>query len=174
MKLRRVFYVSCLLAPAVLFSCTKNNDDNLNTQDQTFLTQASISNSAEIQAGTLAASKGNSTLVKNFGTMMVAEYTTTQSDLKKTGSNVGVTVKDAVDPAHVVIMQQLNGLNRACICSVYIKTQLSDHQMTQTMFQAEINNGSHSQIKNYANTYLPHIQMHLTSADSIATAMKFK
>jgi putative membrane protein len=163
-----------MLAPVVLFSCSKDDEDSLNSTDQTFLMQASVSNTTEIQAGQLAATKASSAIVKSFGQNMVAEHTLAQSDLKTIGSNVGMAVKDSVDPAHVVIMQQLTALTRRAFDSAYIRTQLNDHQMTQTMFQTELNSGSHSEVKNYANTYLPHIQMHYTRADSIATAMKFK
>src|SRR5438046_52776 len=45
---------------------------------------------------------------------------------------------------------------------------------TIALFQDEIKNGSRQDVKDYASKYLPHIQMHLTSADSISTALNGK
>jgi len=135
--------------------CSKDEEDNLNSIRSNFLMQASEINTAEIQAGQLAATKANNAIVKSFGQSMVSEHTVARSDLKTTGTNVGVAVKDSVDSAHVLIMQQLTALTGRAFDSAYIKNQLNDHQMTQSMFQTEISSGNHSQVKNYANTYLP-------------------
>jgi putative membrane protein len=54
--------------------------------------------------------------------------------------------------------------------SIYIHSQVADHDMTIANFQTEQNNGSHRDVQDYANRYLPHIQMHRQSADSISRA----
>jgi putative membrane protein len=83
-------------------------------------------------------------------------------------------VKDTIDAAHVTLMQTLQGLSGRAFDSTYIVNQVSDHQKTVTDFQTELSSGSRSEVKDYANKYLPKIQMHLQKADSIATAMGFK
>lgn len=176
MKLLTKILFACLIMSAVFISCDKNNKDNnvVNTQDRTFLVQASLSNTAEIGAGALASTKGDSSAIRDFGQMMVTDHTKAQTDLKTTGTNVGVNVTDSVDATHAAMLVTLTGLSGRQFDSVYIINQITDHQATIAAFQTELNSGSRSEVLNYANTYLPKIQMHLQKADSIATAMGFK
>ena len=159
----------------LFFSCTKGtNVGEINEVDKTFITQASLSNTAEIQAGTVATGKAENVNVRSFGEMMVMDHTTAQNDLKITGSNLEVDVNDVIDAEHVAIMETLNNLTGRAFDSAYIINQITDHENTIAAFQNEINSGRHVQVTTYANKYLPKIQMHLQKADSIATALNFK
>ena len=112
--------------------------------------------------------------IKSFGDTMVAQHTTAQGDLKTLGTSVGVNVKDSVDADHTTLLQNLQGLSGRAFDSTYIINQIADHQKTVTDFQAELSSGSRTEVKDFANKYLPKIQMHLQKADSIATEMNFK
>jgi putative membrane protein len=170
MKMKKVVYATALLALVVLNACSKD-DNEVNDIDRTFTMQASLSNTVEVNAGTLAAQKATNAQVKQFAQNMIMEHQMAQADLKTLGANVGISIRDTVDPAHAAIMTQLTTMPAGrAFDSMYIHTQVADHTMTVANFQAEQNNGSHVDVKNYANTYLPHIQLHLQSADSIATA----
>jgi putative membrane protein len=155
-------------------SCTKYHGDKINNVDKNFLVQASISNTAEIQAGALAATKANSAGVKLFAQMMMQDHTKAQADLKITGANVGIAVRDTMDAPHGSLIQQLTALSGRAFDSVYIKSQVNDHQNASNQFQLEMDKGYHSFVRSYAGSYLPTIKSHLTMADSIAVAMKFK
>ena len=157
-----------------LLSCSKTNENDVIASDQTFMTQAALSNSAEIDAGTLASTNASSAEVKAFGLMMVTEHTTAQNDLKTVGTKIGLTVKDTIDPAHVALKQKLMSLSGRAFDSVYIMSQIADHQVTLANYITEINSGNNINVLNYANNYRPHIAMHYNTADSIAKAMKFK
>ena len=169
MKILKLTLAGCLVACG-LFSCTEDDDDQLNNQDRTFLTQASISNTAEINTATLASTKATNGAVKAFAMHMLMEHSTAQTDLKNLGANVGQTVRDTLDPAHVTLSAQLSAMSGRAFDSAYIHTQVIDHQATITFFQNEQANGQHEDVKRYANTYLPRIQMHHQRADSIARA----
>ena len=69
---------------------------------------------------------------------------------------------------HVALGAQLLTLDGRAFDSVYIHSQVSDHQKAITFFQNEIDKGNNSRLKNYANTQLPHLQEHLRIADSLA------
>ena len=169
MKILKLTLAGCLIACS-LVSCSEDDDDQLNSQDRTFLTQASISNNAEVGAATLASTKATNGAVKAFAMHMLAEHTTAQNDLKNLGANVGNAVRDTLDPAHVTLAQQLSAMSGRAFDSAYIHTQVSDHQATITFFQNEQSGGQHDDVKRYADTYLPHIQSHYQRADSIAKA----
>jgi putative membrane protein len=169
MKILKLTLAGCLAA-CCLISCSEDDDDQLNSQDRTFLTQASISNTAEVNAATLASTKATNGAVKAFAMHMLSQHNTAQTDLKNLGANVGHAVKDTLDPAHVTIAMQLSAMSGRAFDSAYIHTQVIDHQATITFFQNEQSAGQHEDVKRYANTYLPHIQSHHQRADSIARA----
>jgi putative membrane protein len=176
MKLTTKSFITCVGLSLVLLSCEKDDEDTnvLNDTDRTFIMQASLSNSAEVGAGALAATMGEDAMIQSFAQMMVSGHTTAQSDLKATGNTVGVNVKDTIDAAHITLMQTLQGITGRAFDSSYIVNQITNHQKTVQAFQTELNSGSRNEVEDYANNYLPKIQMHLQRADSIATAMGFK
>ena len=168
--MKKMFFATGVLA-LFLTACNKDDDNELNSTDRNYITMTSISNNAEIMAGQLAATKGNTAMVKSYGSMMVMEHNLAQTDLKNRGSAVGVTVADSVDAEHRALMTYLNSLTGRSFDTAYINSQVKDHQKTIDIFQTEINSGQHQQIRAYANEYLPHIQMHYNKADSIRKAL---
>lgn len=171
--MKKIFLFGSIAAMGLLSACKKDNNDNnkVSNQDQTFMMQASMSNSAEIAVGALAAQKGQSAGVKQFGQMMVTEHTQAQNDLKTLGTTVNWTVKDTIDAAHMQKMAYLNSLSGFSFDTAYLNSQVMDHQATLNAFNTEISSGNNSNIKAYANKYQPHIQMHLNMADSIRLKM---
>ena len=170
MKSSYLIYSGCLLFAMALSSCSKNDDDELNDNDRGFMIKASISNTAELGTATLALNKATNGAVRAYANHMIVEHGMAQTDLKNLGTRVGFAIKDTLDPAHVAIANQLSALSGRQFDSAYIHTQILDHNATSANFQLEQTTGQHTDVKNYANTYRPHIEMHLTRADSIAAA----
>jgi putative membrane protein len=158
-----------------LVACDKDDDNNnnnqLNTTDRTFMLNASLSNSAEIDAANLAVTKSATPAITAFAQQMITEHTTAQSELKTLGTSVSYAVSDSIDSAHISIKQMLDTLSGRAFDSAYIYNQVTDHQSAVTNFQTEQSSGQNASVKSYANTYLPHIQAHLQAADSIATSL---
>jgi len=170
-------------------SACKDNDstkENLNATDKNFVERALTANKTEIQFGKLAASKGMDNMVKQFGNRMQQEHGEALTDLQQIANNYGnVTISNNnsdtsamkdMDLEHQQMYMKLQNQTPTSIGfdSSYIASQISDHQKAIALFQAELDSGSRQDIKNYANKYLPHIRMHLTSADSIASALRAK
>jgi putative membrane protein len=51
--------------------------------------------------------------------------------------------------------------------TAYMNSQIKDHQKAIALFETEISNGKDQELKDYARKYLPYIQMHHHTADSI-------
>jgi len=169
--MKKVFLTGSV-ALIVFASYKKDKDNNnVNSTDQTFLTQVAIGNKAEVMAGQLAATKATNPAIKSFGQLMVTEHGQAQTDLQNVYSSVGQTMPDTVDAEHQALMARLNSLTGHSFDTAYINSQVKDHQKTLIIFQSEINDGDNSNVKNYANTYLPHIQMHLQKADSLSRTL---
>jgi putative membrane protein len=172
-RMKKVFLTGSL-ALFILAACKKdkdNSNNNVNSTDQTFLTQVASGNKAEIMAGQLAATKATNAGIKAFGQMMVTEHGEAQSDLQRVYASVGQTMPDTVDAEHQALMTRLNSLSGYSFDTAYINSQVKDHQKTLSIFQSEISNGNNDSVQNYANKYLPHIQMHLQKADSLSRSL---
>ncbi|MGZ3845416.1 MAG: DUF4142 domain-containing protein [Flavisolibacter sp.] len=169
--MKKVFLVGSV-ALIILASCKKDkNNDSVNPTDQAFLTQVAMANKAEIMAGQLAATKSTTASIKSYGQLMVTEHTQAQTDLQGVYTNVGQTKPDSLDAQHQALMTRLNSFTGHSFDTAYINSQLRDHQNTLTIFQTEISGGNNSSVKNYANMYVSHIQMHLQKADSLSRAL---
>jgi len=154
-----------------MFACTaclKDNDNTVvNGTDSYFMQQASYSNNAEISAGAIAASKGNYDSIRAFGSMMVSDHGNAQSDLSSLAASLNMTVPSTADSAHQAMAVYLQTLSGETFDTAYINAQVKDHMAAIAIFQQELSDGNNQEIKRYANTYLPIIQMHLQEAQSI-------
>jgi putative membrane protein len=166
--------VAIIAAASLLFSCNKNdNNDNSNAVSQSdidFVKMASMSNFAEISAGQIAAQRGSDS-VASFGQMMVTEHTATGQQMKSLAGNLGITVNDSLDDQHQQLMDSLMNLNGTMFDSVYLASQVADHQAAITLFQNEIDGGQNQDLKDFATNTMPHLQMHLQKADSLVANM---
>lgn len=170
--MKKLFFCGSFALMALVTSCDKDNDDNdLNSTDHTFMTQVAIGNNAEIMAGNLAATKGNDPAVRAFGQMMVTEHGLAKNDLQDIASDLGRNLPDTVDAEHQALMVYLNSLSGYSFDTAYMNSQVRDHLKTLNIFQMELSGGQHQRVRNYAQNYLPHIQMHYHKADSLARAL---
>lgn len=157
---------------AILFTCarcSKNDNDNttVNSTDSYFLQQVSYSNLDEVSAGNIAAIKGNYDSVRTFGSMMISDHTMAQASLDSIGAALNAVLPSAPDSVHQAMAAQLQTLSGNTFDTTYIGAQIRDHMTTISIFQAELSAGNNQQVINYANKYLPVIEMHLQEAQMI-------
>lgn len=165
-----------VLLVGAFFSCKKNDNSNTNgtsTADHSFMAQASYSNMAEVDAGQLASTQGNDAMVRSYGHTMVSDHTTAENDLQAVASQVTYNLPSGVDSMHMALKAQLATMSGRAFDSMYMHMQVNDHNAAITLFQNEASNGYNQNVKNYANKYLPKLQMHKQMADSIIAAMHF-
>jgi len=159
-----------LICAVVFVACNKDDDDDntMNQTDLNFMTMASYSNHNEIAAGRIADSSAVDSAVDMFGRMMVMDHTTAETELTSLAQQMGTSIPQMPDSAHIAMGQMLRSLaGTTTFDQTYISSQVTDHQATISLFQNEINNGINQSVKAYAQKYLPKIQMHKQMADSI-------
>jgi len=170
--MKKHFLGAGIITVLIFSACSKDqipgNTNETNNIDTMFMNNVAKGNNGEVMAGQLASTKGNDSLVRSFGQFMVTEHSKAQTDLQNVASNIHYNLPSGTAPEDSALMVQLNSLSGKAFDSVYINAQVKDHQKTQAIFQNEIANGRETNVKSYANTYLSHIQMHLSMADSIA------
>ncbi len=145
-----------------------NNDNDINNTDRNFTMMASMSTTAEIDAGTSASQKGESEGIRMYGNMMVSGHGPVQAQLVALASGLGLKAPDSLNAAHVALKAQLAALDGRAFDSVYIHAQVRDHQNTIALFEDQVSNGNNATLRNFATTTLPDLRHHLEVADSLA------
>ena len=161
-----------LTLTGLLFSACNNDDDDnnggaLNQTDRDFIMMASYGNNAEISAGQMASMKGMNLAVREYGEHMREDHIPAKTELEAIADDLDVNTPDGLDSAHQALALQLDAATGATFDSLYINSQIVDHQAMINLMQNELQNGSNTRVKNYAQKYLPAIQMHLQKADSV-------
>ena len=121
MNVQSKYFIGIGMMACLALGCDNDDDDDNNAmsgQDRDFVRMASISNTAEIQAGQLAASKATDASIKMFGQMMVNDHTAALNDLKSVAGDLGLAVADTVDAEHRALKAQLDTLSGYAFDSV--------------------------------------------------------
>jgi putative membrane protein len=100
----------------------------------------------------------------------VTDHTNAGNQLKALASQQGLQAKDSLDAEHVRLADTLERVSGRTFDSVYINSQVRDHQKAISIFENESKNGQNANLKQFANNLLPALQMHLDHADSLRKA----
>jgi len=123
-------YVIAALATLALVGCGAPS-----TPD--FVQKAAMSDMYEVQAGKLAAEKGQSDVVKQFGQQMVDAHTKTTEEL--TGivksKNIKVDLPAKLDAKHQKLIDDLNSASAQEFDKTYAKQQVDAHQEAMDLFK---------------------------------------
>jgi len=154
----------------VIGACEKDNSNSTyNAYDSIFISQAASSNLIEITLGQLAADSASDPSIKQYGAQMVADHTTQQQQLQAIASGIGIGVVTTIDQEHLLLIDTLETLKGSSFDSVYIFSQLRDHDNTIRLFKHESGNGLHKEVKLYVYQTLPDINEHFISARTLST-----
>ena len=159
------------LSAIVMISCSKSKKDTTKTQltqsDSLFAVKASQGNLAEIQAAQVALTNSQKDSVKMFAQQMINDHTKAEKSLDSIGNLLQFNMPTSPDSAHIALKQQLASLQGSEFDSVYVSSQVADHQTMLALLSSEMNSGSNASLKSYASTNYPIVQMHLMMADSL-------
>ena len=101
--------------------------------------------------------------------MMITDHMNAQDELKRIAKDKKEDIPSEADAAHKAMLKEMMSLSGRAFDSMYIHSQVKDHKEVIALFQEELNKGKDQDLKDYANKYLPAIQMHLNRADSTAS-----
>ena len=134
-----------------------------------FVQKAAMSDMYEVQAGKLAAEKGQSDAVKQFGQQMVDAHTKTTEELTgivKT-KNIKVDPPTKLDAKHQKLIDDLNSATADNFDKAYAKQQVDAHQEAVDLFKKYAASGDDADVKQFAEKTLPTIQHHLDEAKKL-------
>jgi len=160
-----------LLSAAVLCSTTAAvaqaaaSDD-----DKHFVETALKGGMAEVELGKLAADKGASEDVKQFGQRMVADHEKLSEKMKAVAGQIGVTPPSMTAVSDMAEKTELEVLSGKSFDDAYIKAMLKDHQQDLDDFKKESASASSPAVKRAARQGETVISEHLAMIRKIAEA----
>jgi putative membrane protein len=170
MKQNRFLLSTCALSAVVLVSplAFSQNTTSASSSDKKFVHSALEGGNAEVKLGQLAAQKGNSEDVKQFGQKMVDDHTKLGEQMKQVAQQEGITVPEGIPAKDKALETKLNSLSGEAFDKAYIKAMVQDHRKDLAEFKKEANSGNDTSIKDAASQGSQIISQHLQMAEQIA------
>lgn len=171
MKGSRFFELTCAMSAAILLCgpvLSAQNTTNASSSDKRFVHSALEGGNAEVALGQLAAQKGSSEDVKQFGQKMVDDHTKMGEQMKQVAQQEGIGVPDGMPAKDKALQAKLKSLSGESFDKAYIKAMVQDHQKDLSEFQKEANSGNDTSIKDAASQGSQIISQHLQMAQEMA------
>ena len=162
---------SCLAAVCFM-SSSVHAADSVSPGDNTFAMKAAQGGMTEVQLGQLAADKGTSQEVKDFGSKMVADHGKANDELKSIASSKGITLPDKLDAKHQAMVDKMNGFSDAAFDNSYVAAMVAAHKEDNALFSKEASSGQDADIKAFAAKTDEIVKMHLSMIQDIQSKMK--
>jgi putative membrane protein len=134
------------------------------SSDQRFVTKAAAGGLAEVELGKLAADKGTSEQVKQFGQKMVDDHGKANDELKTIASKKNITLPSDLDAKDKALRDRLAKLSGASFDRAYMQAMLKDHRTDVSEFRTESKSGKDADVKAWAAKTLPTLESHLKLA----------
>ena len=130
-------------------------------KDQEFLQKAAAGGLYEVEAGSLAQSKGQSEGVKSFGAMLVKDHGAANEELKALAASKGVTL-----PATLQRLQKISG-DKNFDKEFVDEVGLDDHRQDIRMFEKASKDADDADVKAFAAKTLPTLRSHHDHAQGL-------
>src|SRR3569833_1719569 len=131
MKRNGYFLSTCALSAAVLVCglfAFSQNTTSASSSDKKFVHSALEGGNAEVKLGQLAAQKGNSEDVKQFGQKMVDDHTKLGDQMKQIAQQQGIQVPEGIPSKDKALEAKLSSLSGDAFVKAYIKAMVHDHK----------------------------------------------
>lgn len=161
----------CGLSGAMLLFCPLINAQNTtspSSSDRKFVQSALEGGQAEVELGQLAALKGSTDDVKQFGEKMVADHTKLGDQMKEVAQKEGINAPSGIPSKDKALAEKLRGLSGDAFDNAYIKAMVKDHQQDLSEFKKEAESGNDTSVKGAANQAEQVISEHLNLAEEMA------
>lgn len=171
MKQNRVLLSTCVVT-ATVFLCGQvglsQNTTSASSSDKKFVVSALQGGNAEVKLGQLAAQKGSSEDVKQFGQKMVDDHTKLGDQMKQIAQQQGISAPEGLSGKDKALETKLNSLSGDEFDKAYIKAMVKDHQKDLSEFKKEASSGNDTSIKDAASQGAQVISEHLQMAEQMA------
>lgn len=140
---------------------------SMSSQDRNFVMDAAMGGMMEVELGRVAAQRGTSEAVKQFGQRMVDDHGAANQELMSLAASKGMTLPAALDEKHQEHVTKLSAMSGAEFDRAYSKMMLSDHEKDVKEFERQTTKASDPEIRGFATKTLPTLQEHLQMARAL-------
>jgi putative membrane protein len=143
------------------------DESKLSSKDAKFLRNAAAGGVMEVELGKVAADRGASDDVKQFGQKMVDDHTKINDELKTLAQNKGLDLEKALDEAAKKSKREADDMgNRkgAQFDRAYLNMMVKDHEKDVKEFEEASKDAEDSDVKAFAAKTLTTLQEHLDTA----------
>ncbi|MGS0748555.1 DUF4142 domain-containing protein [Halpernia sp. GG3] len=152
-------------------SSNSANMKPLSSQDKMFVDAAAKGGMMEVMLGNIAETNASNQKVKDLGKMMVTDHTKANDALKSWAMNAKYTLPTALDADQQKMVDGLKMKKGAEFDKTYTDIMVSDHKKDIAEFKKEAMDGT-GDVKAFASTTVPTLEMHLTKAEDAMKAVK--
>ena len=138
--------------------------------DSSFIQMAGSLGLLQVKLGKMAAEKGSSAVVKDFGKRMVAEYSQANQELAA-GAKQAAFPAPAVMRQHQQVVDRFSRMSGSSFDKNYMAEMVNDHGEAVHLFQQESEGGRVASLKQLASRMLPTVQQHLALATQTASSV---
>ena len=135
---------------------------------QMFLLDAIKGNNSEMKLGRLAADKGSSKAVKDFGNMLVKDHGKAGADALTLATAAGLSQTNSTKPEADAEYAKLEGLAGADFDKEFARFMVDEHQKTITKFELAAKDTEAPEVAGFARKTLPTLKKHLEAAKALA------
>jgi putative membrane protein len=139
----------------------------MSSQDRNFAEDAAMGGMMEVELGRVAAQRGTSEAVKQFGQRMVDDHSAANQELMSLASSKGIRLPTALDEKHQEHVTKLSAMSGAEFDRAYSKMMLSDHEKDVKAFERQSSKGGDADLRAFATKTLPTLQQHLEMARAL-------
>lgn len=138
-----------------------------------YVQQAAMGDMYEVEAGKIAAEKGQSPAIKQYGQMMVEAHSKTTDELKAilAAEKINVQLPTALDAKHKGLIDTLNKATPADFDKTYAEQQEDAHGDAEDLFDDYADDGDNAALKAFAAKVLPIIKQHKEQADKLEESL---
>lgn len=136
-----------------------------------FLTDAMKGDNSEVRVGTLAAEKGASQGVKDYGRMLASDHSGHKAKLLALASSLGVSPTEATKPEADALYKKLQGLSGAAFDKAYIAGMVEDHKKDIAAYKKEADRADPAALGELAKQTVPTLEKHLATAEKLQKGM---
>ena len=137
--------------------------------DSTFMKKAADGGMAEVELGKLAAEKGSSQEVKDFGQRMADDHSKANDQLKQLASQKHVELPQQPSSKHAATKAKLEKLSGEDFDKAYVAEMLKDHKQDVAEFKRKSKSAHDDDLKSFASQTLPTLQEHLKQVQNLAS-----
>ena len=140
-------------------------DENANApataMEKIFIKKAADGGMTEVELGRLAAEKGGSDAVKDFGNEMVKDHSKINDNLKEVAAKMNIDLPTKVNAKHHATIEKMSGLSGAAFDNAYVPAMVSDHEKDIAEFEKADQQVKNADLKKFIEDSLPMMKDHL-------------